>query len=92
MSTKIIDISADQVDKLHFTKNIKGNKVREAVIEKKLKASLLHPVSRRQKMNIVFETSRGFFRIQSKLLSISNDFITLKGGDMLPINSIVKVV
>lgn len=92
MSIRIIDIDNSQIDKLNFPQATRQSKVRKVQIEQKLKAALLRPLARRQKLKIVFETNRGFFRVNSRPLSLSSEFATLKGGHTIPLHSIIKVV
>ena len=92
MQQEVIDISSDQLSKLHFEQTVNSGKdIRETVV-KKLQASMIRPLKKRQPLNITFETDRGFFQISSPLISFSKDFMTVKGGYTIPICSVIKVV
>lgn len=92
MQQNVIDINNDQISKLHFEQTInKGQDIRETVV-KKLKASMIRPLKKRQSLKIIFETDRGNFRIDSSIISLSNDFMTVKGGYTIPICSVINVV
>jgi len=92
MQQEVIDISSDQLSKLHFEQTINSGKdIRETVV-KKLQASVNRPLKKRQASKITFETDRGIFQVCSPIISFSKDFMTVKGGYTIPICSVIKVV
>ncbi|MDB3906830.1 hypothetical protein N9355_05130 [Crocinitomicaceae bacterium] len=92
MSTTIIDIREDQLSKLNYTSSIASKSEKRKNIRQKLQASLSRPVKARQKMSFILETTRGFFRIESEPLRLSQNYATVKGGHAIPLESILKVI
>ena len=92
MHNRIIEINTDQLSKLHFSQLSGLGERKRKEIKQRLKASLGRPLRKRQSVNIVFSTERGFFKVNSQPLSVGEKFTTVQGGQTIPLNSIVKVL
>lgn len=92
MRTTIIDIQNNQLTKLHFTASIGQNEEKRKNIRQKLQAALIKPAKARQKMSFIFETTRGFFRVESEPMGLTEKYATVKGGHVIPLQSILKVI
>ncbi len=92
MTNKIVDIPNDQIAKLDFKETIGRPPEVQQTIRQQLKSTMVRPLRRKQKLRIIFETKRGFFRVNTKLVRLRKGYTTVNGGHDIPLESIVKVV
>jgi hypothetical protein len=88
----IIDLQSSQLSKLIYTASLAQKEERKHSVRQKLMASLRDPVKARQKMSFIFETTRGIFRVESKPVGLTERYATVKGGHVIPLESILKVI
>lgn len=92
MSTAIIDIDLNQLTKLKYTASYGQENEKRNNIRQKLQAALAKPARGRQKMSFIVETKRGFFRVESQPMGLTERFASVKGGYLIPLESILKVI
>ncbi len=90
-----VRIHKDQLGKLFFAEADKTNHPDSSLssIKMMLKVAINQTTHSKKLSTIVFQTrNRGILQVKSSILMAGKDFIVLKGGQSLPIKSIVQVI
>ena len=89
----IIQLEKEQISQLNFDKR----EVLENPDERKIRMADLHRAQTlgnllQTKVKLIFETAdRQVYQVETTVWAVGQEFVSLKGGIYLPINSIIQV-
>lgn len=88
----IIKINKSELKKLSFKDVEALNNKKQRELERHLAAAIQKDKDGTGKVEISFQTEkRGLFKVISPILTAGEEFLILKGGESIPLNSITKI-
>ena len=85
-------IISEELNTIHFERVFPVfNILQKTSLIQKIFTAIMNGQASHTKANVTFNTEEGYKQVQSVILSKNNDWLMLKGGKYIPIQSILNV-